>query len=519
MKKFISIAAALATALTSTAMTAGAMFENIPSTRIWNEEFEMFDAMDSGKLITDVDGNGVFNIYDCFTLYSCTGTVESPKFKFEEFESEKDDTYSFADYDGSGKTDQSDAIHLIRYYIVRNKLSRKITLPSAYDSVSGQGSVSSDGNSAVSCHYIDISPGKKFSRELMVQADYLMAGYPVFCDMLESGEVNYDFNGDGRLFYDDINYLWVYVINSDNCAYMDFTADEAIPLPEDIYYPCQKASTYLRSENSISWIYEYALMYCFENYGADPEYLSNDYYESVFKGSGIYDFGNYAKQCYEEWLPKNEYLTFNGARFNREYLTFLKENSGENPIIPDTNGDGVLDVYDTFNTYIYMEDMYSEATAETTILPAAIWSFFTEKCDLNKNGLSGDLHDLDMLNLFVTENCTEEELYELFDNYQERLKNYIAELSEKTGRPAVKYKPEKYSSPVALSDDTERTGDANADGIMDLSDTVLIMQSLANPDKYKLSAIGRFNADVNNTGDGITLMDAQSVQNRLLGLE
>jgi hypothetical protein len=54
---------------------------------------------------------------------------------------------------------------------------------------------------------------------------------------------------------------------------------------------------------------------------------------------------------------------------------------------------------------------------------------------------------------------------------------------------------------------------------MDLSDTVLIMQSLANPDKYKLSAIGRFNADVNNTGDGITLMDAQSVQNRLLGLE
>ena len=243
MKKFISIAAALATA-----MTAGAMFENIPSTRIWNDEFEMFDAMDSGELITDVDGNGVFNIYDCFTLYSCTGTIESPKFKFEEYESEKDDTYSFADYDGSGKTDQSDAIHLIRYYIVRNKLSRQITLPSAYDSVSGQGSVSSDGNSAVSCHYIDIYPGKKFSRELMVQADYLMAGYPVFCDMLESGEINYDFNGDGRLFYDDINYLWVYVINSDNCAYMDFTADEAIPLPEEIYYPCQKASTYLRSD-------------------------------------------------------------------------------------------------------------------------------------------------------------------------------------------------------------------------------------------------------------------------------
>ena len=61
-------------------------------------------------------------------------------------------------------------------------------------------------------------------------------------------------------------------------------------------------------------------------------------------------------------------------------------------------------------------------------------------------------------------------------------------------------------------------GDANLDGSVDMSDCVLVMQSLANPDKYKLSAIGRFNADINNTGDGITLMDAQAMQERLLGL-
>ena len=55
MKKIISIAAAMATVLSSTAVSAGAMFENIPSTRIWEEEYDIFDAMDSGELVTDID--------------------------------------------------------------------------------------------------------------------------------------------------------------------------------------------------------------------------------------------------------------------------------------------------------------------------------------------------------------------------------------------------------------------------------------------------------------------------------
>ena len=45
------------------------------------------------------------------------------------------------------------------------------------------------------------------------------------------------------------------------------------------------------------------------------------------------------------------------------------------------------------------------------------------------------------------------------------------------------------------------------------------IRHLANPNKYKLSAIGRFNADIHDTGDGVTLMDAQAMQYRLLGIE
>ena len=59
-------------------------------------------------------------------------------------------------------------------------------------------------------------------------------------------------------------------------------------------------------------------------------------------------------------------------------------------------------------------------------------------------------------------------------------------------------------------------GDANHDDQVDMSDVVLVMQSLANPDKYALSEAGKANADIN--GDGVTVGDAQAIQKRLLGI-
>ena len=68
-------------------------------------------------------------------------------------------------------------------------------------------------------------------------------------------------------------------------------------------------------------------------------------------------------------------------------------------------------------------------------------------------------------------------------------------------------------------------GDANCDGQLDMSDAVLIMQSLANPDKYgengtyerHITEQGKKNADMD--GDGLTVGDAQVIQKRLLKLE
>lgn len=68
-------------------------------------------------------------------------------------------------------------------------------------------------------------------------------------------------------------------------------------------------------------------------------------------------------------------------------------------------------------------------------------------------------------------------------------------------------------------------GDTNCDEQMDMSDAVLVMQALANPNKYGLDGTaehhltkqGKFNADMD--GDGLTVGDAQAIQKKLLGLD
>lgn len=69
-------------------------------------------------------------------------------------------------------------------------------------------------------------------------------------------------------------------------------------------------------------------------------------------------------------------------------------------------------------------------------------------------------------------------------------------------------------------------GDANVDGNVSVADAVLIMQSIANPDKYgskgsdklHITAQGQINADCSNVGDGVTNNDALAIQKFKLNL-
>ena len=73
---------------------------------------------------------------------------------------------------------------------------------------------------------------------------------------------------------------------------------------------------------------------------------------------------------------------------------------------------------------------------------------------------------------------------------------------------------------------TTIAGDANCDNNVDLSDSVLIMQSISNPSKYgvngsdshRITQQGLVNADCFNMGDGVTNADALAVQKYKLSL-
>ena len=77
--------------------------------------------------------------------------------------------------------------------------------------------------------------------------------------------------------------------------------------------------------------------------------------------------------------------------------------------------------------------------------------------------------------------------------------------------------------PITFSTEEWKTGDANGDGDIDMSDIVLIMQALANPNKYGINGTdpthitenGFKYGDVN--GDGLTVNDAVRIQEYLLG--
>lgn len=73
-------------------------------------------------------------------------------------------------------------------------------------------------------------------------------------------------------------------------------------------------------------------------------------------------------------------------------------------------------------------------------------------------------------------------------------------------------------SAIAAAADSVVYGDTNCDGEVNLADAVLIMQFLANPQKYNITEEGLNNADVHERGDGVTPNDAFVIQRYVLGI-
>lgn len=130
--------------------------------------------------------------------------------------------------------------------------------------------------------------------------------------------------------------------------------------------------------------------------------------------------------------------------------------------------------------------------------------------------------------------CDSEELFISYSLEDEDKKPVIYGYS---GSTAEEY-ANKYNFRFSALDQTDTTtvtatsegisgkkGDANCDGLIDMSDAIIIMQSIANPNKYgvggsdsaALTKQGADNGDVDTASPGITTRDALRIQEYLLG--
>lgn len=101
--------------------------------------------------------------------------------------------------------------------------------------------------------------------------------------------------------------------------------------------------------------------------------------------------------------------------------------------------------------------------------------------------------------------------------------------SDTTGTTTSKTTATTTATTTTVSGNTDESvvyGDANCDGSVNMADAVLIMQSLANPDKYgvdgsdetHITVQGKKNADCSGKNDGLTNSDALAIQKYMLKL-
>ena len=177
---------------------------------------------------------------------------------------------------------------------------------------------------------------------------------------------------------------------------------------------------------------------------------------------------------------------------------------------------------------------------------------FNTNFDFNNNGLSGDSLEIDCMMMYIlndirTQYNDEEEMNKAIDTFYaenpelqyyeifiENIKKYNEARNTNLGGLGIIDETanisnsveilKNYSSFANIETLPTGNGDANGDGKVDISDAVLIMQSLANPSKYGINGSdnnhitddGFIRADVD--GKGVTNMDALTIQKYLLGL-
>ena len=534
MKKISAFAISFITALSAMPMEVSAN----DNYRLYSQDSfdkEIIAQVAQGE--TDLNGNGKFDIDDCYKLFAHTdGYIVDDATK------ERIERYADYDHDGS-VTWYGDALLMLKYYLMTKPLDTSIFNMDIYEELPPTEEVQKIHEQTIADGY-EVHPNSYyFTMNLKTYMRYYGTGYGFFADMVNNGDISPDVNGDGvfdikdcvdyeifleNLLYNDTALYAKYqnlvdgVINWREGDEGEFYANNPTIHGGESWEPCTfdiidlPEATVKRCADVFGKLGPYggqfsgrymAYSYLLDN-PLDTEYFLNDYYEQFYEGASNYDIN--AAFVFAARTGENiEYFgDFDKTKFSNDFKKYCKDIEDGKMDVPDLNFDGKLDVFDydiamwrvrcTFlPDWHDTEGIFNDEENE---LRERQYEYFRTKCDVNGDGKYGDTYDMLLM-----------ECYMLLKNDDIFNTNANEEFNIS----------EEYTSSFALLNDIdiERNGDANLDSGMDMGDVVLIMQSQANPDKYELTDKGKFNADLYETGSGITVNDALQVQKELLGLE
>ncbi len=527
MKKLASFfTSAIVIASSASPMIGNAEYK-IDESRYWPGEMAIFDKMDSGELDLDVNGDGVFDLLDGYTMELYFNHKIDPEYVFSDPKTEIEELYcstmyqvvdqetinrieAIADYNGDGKVSGIDQDYLVRYFIANQKLKSKHLDPAYYSP-----------QSLCESHHEthgDWTSEERYVNNLCSNMEFLHAGYYIVAELYENGTIDLDFNGNGQLDIGDIYDYYVYYnenprYDTNDCiGYL--TAEEVERCREAYQYYPSSSQNIVGSPQKDNFLY-YVTLYVVGHIELKPEYFTEEYYQETFSPyyrQSFYTINHRVKAAAAMLGLKPDegaWLKYTEDEFYDFFNAYCNDvENGLRPA-PDVNMDGVVDYYDYFASNIYLEDLLNNVTADESILSADIWNNLAENCDFNGNGTSKDIIDILTIQLYVVKYVGD------YDDFEQAYKDYTKKLG---GTSTYEVEGVSYENNLRILSELEKNeivyGDANCDGEVTIADSTAILQALGNPDKYGLSEQGARNADCCDPGDGVTTSDAIAIQKK-----
>ncbi len=459
---------------------ASAAEYKLPYTRMYPGENDIFADIEANLEIVDISGDGVFNMRDCYDLFcyshyyqvSDTVNYNCRKYGVSKTDDEENNTPSWLSYS-----------ELIRYLLIKEGPKPEFFSKEVYpyrDTVNGT--------------YAPFA-SDLFVSAVFSESDHLMAGYPLISAAYRNKLIDLDVNADG-LF--DINDYIDYFVCTTNLSKSKQDSGEFIPWerPEATVQRCNELRSKAEAITHDDWLGNYFVWCLLEYTPFRSEYAEASYYNSIIPEaySKYYSPERYFEE-YCETTGIEEYLfTFNTQKFNSCFDEYCKDVAAGRRSAPDINLDGVIDRKDYEASDIYFGDILNGRNASQSELSSRVWNNITSNCDFNNNGTSGDVYDIMITQMYV-----------------------LIKTGDSSPNSGGSY---NYDSNMGILWDmnNSRSGDVNGDGEVDMADAVLIMQHIANPDKFQLTDSAMYNADVEGDCDGLNLNDASAIQRRLLDL-